>query len=104
MNTRSLFRCLADETRLAIVQCLADEGELCVSALVERVGEEQTNVSHHLAELRSCGLVVGRRDGRRKDYRLAHAALAELVDDAEALTEHVECTEPEICRAEGCCP
>lgn len=104
MNACSLFGCLADEARLGIVQALADEGELCVSELVDRVGKEQTNVSHHLSELRSCGLVVAERDGRRKDYRLAHASLADLVDDAAALAEHVECTAPEACRAEGCCP
>lgn len=104
MNARSLFACLADEARLGIVDALAGEGELCVSELVDRVGKERSNVSHHLAELRSCGLVVAERDGRRKDYRLAHPGLAELVDEARELADHVQASDPEACVEQGCCP
>lgn len=103
MNHLSLFSCLADEARLGIVEALAAESELCVSDLVEATGKEQTNVSHHLAELRSCGLVVAERDGRHKNYRLAHPDLADLVDEAARLAEHVSCTDPEVCVAQGCC-
>jgi ArsR family transcriptional regulator len=102
VNELSLLRCLADEARLAIVQALAD-GERCVSELVDHTGKERTNVSHHLAELRSCGLVVDERDGRRVNYRLAHPDLVDLVDLAEELAEHVECVEPEACTGQGCC-
>jgi DNA-binding transcriptional ArsR family regulator len=94
---------LADEARLGVVQALAREGELCVSELVDRVGKERSNVSHHLAELRSCGLVVAERDGRQKRYELAHPSLADLVAEARELAEHVECTDAEACIAQGCC-
>ncbi len=102
MNSRSLFRCLGDAARLDIVEALADEGELCVSDLTEHAGKERSNVSHHLAELRSCGLVVGEKRGRQVFYRLAHPDLAELVEEAQALAEHIACTDPEACLAQGC--
>lgn len=103
MNIHSLVRCLADETRLTVVQELATEEELCVSDLVDRTGKEQTNVSHHLAELRTCGLVEGRQEGRFVNYRLAHPRLGNVVADLEALAEHIACTEPEVCLTQGCC-
>lgn len=86
-----------------MVQALAAEEELCVSDLVERTGKEQTNVSHHLAELRACGLIEGRQEGRFVNYRLAHPRLGTVVADLEGLAEHIACTEPEACVTQGCC-
>lgn len=103
MNIQSLVRCLADGTRLTVVQALCAEEELCVSDLVQLTGKEQTNVSHHLAELRACGLVTGEQRGRFVHYRLAHPRLADLVGELEALAAHIECTEPEACQHAGCC-
>lgn len=103
MNSLSLLKCLADEARLEIVESLAVEGELCVSDLVERTGKERTNVSHHLAELRGCGLVRGDKRGRRVLYRLAHPDLATFVEAAELLAGHIDRTDPEACIAQGAC-
>jgi ArsR family transcriptional regulator len=103
MNGASLYRCLGEPTRLALVEHLAETGPAPVSALVEATGEEQSNVSHHLAELRACGLVVSERDGKRNLYQLAHPRLAELLDLGAWLADHVDCTEPEACLEAGCC-
>src|SRR5512134_825820 len=65
----SLFRALADRTRLRIVNLLA-RGSLCVCAIQRILNQPQSSVSRHLALLRSAGLIRDRRDGMRTFYAL----------------------------------
>jgi len=65
-----LFRALADETRLRILNLLCRR-ELCVCQIVEILGMGQSKVSRHLAYLRNAGLVRDRRDGLWMHYSLA---------------------------------
>lgn len=102
VNDLSLYRCLASPTRVAVLKRLC-QGEECVGDLAAGTGAEQTNVSHQLRELRACGLVSKRQDGKRVLYRLAHPRLAELLELGEELALHVECTSPDGCAAAGCC-
>ena len=51
-----LFKILADETRLRILEMLGRRKELCVRDLWERLGQSQPAVSHHLGLLRMAGL------------------------------------------------
>ena len=65
-----LFKNLADETRARAALLIADQGELCV---VERVGalcDGQPKISRHLAQLRSSGRLLDRRQGQWVYYRL----------------------------------
>jgi DNA-binding transcriptional ArsR family regulator len=80
----SLFRGLADPTRLAILQCLA-AGEARVVDLTQRLALAQSTVSGHLACLRDCGLVVGRPEGRQMFYSIAQAELSSVLAAAERL-------------------
>jgi ArsR family transcriptional regulator, cadmium/lead-responsive transcriptional repressor len=82
----SLFRGLADPTRLAIVQRLAT-GEARVVDLTRQLGLAQSTVSGHLACLRDCGLVIARPVGRQMFYRLAQPELTGLLVAAERLLE-----------------
>jgi ArsR family transcriptional regulator, cadmium/lead-responsive transcriptional repressor len=66
----TLFRGLADPTRLAILLELRC-GERRVVDLAASVGLAQPTVSGHLACLRDCGLVTWRPVGRQSYYRLA---------------------------------
>jgi DNA-binding transcriptional ArsR family regulator len=66
-----LTKALADETRHEIM------GHLCcrwlsVNEVVEQLGGRvgQPTVSHHLKQLDVAGLVLSRRDGRRRLYTL----------------------------------
>jgi ArsR family transcriptional regulator len=65
------LKCLADETRLATVLLLDREGELCVCDLVSALGVSQPLMSRHLSQLRHCGVVRARRDGKWMHYSLA---------------------------------
>lgn len=65
-----LFKALADETRVRLIQLLVREGELCVCELTAALDESQPKISRHLALLRSSGLLADRRAGQWVYYRL----------------------------------
>ncbi len=72
------LRALGDPDRLAIVQALR-RGEKNVTQLVDALGIEMSNVSHHLQVLRAAKLVEARKDGRFVVYRL-HASVSPGAD------------------------
>jgi len=80
----ALFRSLADETRLRIVQRLA-AGEARVVDLTGELGLAQSTVSKHLACLRDCGLVDYRTAGRQSFYALTRPELMDLLQAAEGV-------------------
>ncbi len=82
----SLFRGLADPTRLAILRRLAG-GEARVVDLTSQLRLAQSTVSGHLACLRDCGLVTARPEGRQMFYSLARPELTGLLAAAEQLLE-----------------
>jgi ArsR family transcriptional regulator, arsenate/arsenite/antimonite-responsive transcriptional repressor len=65
----SLFRAMADPTRLRLLNLIADR-EICVCYFVEILGISQPKVSRHLAYLRRAGIVASRREGKWMHYRL----------------------------------
>lgn len=64
------FKCLADDTRLMLVLLIHREGELCVCEMTHALALSQPKVSRHLAQLRGCGVLADRREGRWVHYRL----------------------------------
>ena len=75
-----IFRALAHPTRIAIIEMLRDEGEVPVNAVFDQLGLEQSNVSQHLAVLRSKHLVVTRKDGNHVYYSLRDKVIGEVLD------------------------
>ncbi len=65
-----LFRALADETRLRILNLLCRQ-ELCVCQIVHVLEIGQSKASRHLAYLKNAGLVRDRREGLWMHYSLA---------------------------------
>jgi DNA-binding transcriptional ArsR family regulator len=78
-----LLKALGQPTRLKILELLVD-GERCVCEIFPAVGGEQSNISKHLAFLRSQGIVFAERRGMRVFYRLADQRIVRLMDDVEA--------------------
>jgi ArsR family transcriptional regulator len=66
----SLFRALADLTRLRSLVLLQREGELCVCELTHALDMIQPKISRHLAILREDGIVSDRRAGHWVYYQL----------------------------------
>lgn len=65
-----LFKLLSDETRLRILFFLLEENELNVRALCDLLQQSQPAVSHHLALLRTDGLIACRREGKHNFYHV----------------------------------
>ena len=60
------FRCLADGTRLLVLNAVATSGRaMTVGEIVDRVGVGQSTVSHHLRTLAEERFVHMRADGTR---------------------------------------
>ncbi|WP_372877599.1 metalloregulator ArsR/SmtB family transcription factor [Pseudomonas sp.] len=70
LTPTSVFKCLADETRVRLMLLITAEQELCVCELTSALDESQPKISRHLAQLRTCGLLADRRQGQWVYYRL----------------------------------
>lgn len=68
----SLFKALADKTRLRILALLGNN-EVCVCHIHDSLGLPQPTISRHLAYLRRSGLVAVRRDGVWMHYQLSRS-------------------------------
>src|SRR5262245_40339905 len=66
----TLFKALADKTRLRILALLGNN-EVCVCHIHDSLGVPQPTVSRHLAYLRKTGLVAARRDGVWMHYQVS---------------------------------
>ena len=73
-----LFKSFGDSTRMKILYTLS-VSELCVCALAELLGMEQSAISHQLKKLRQAKLVTSRREGRTIYYMLDDDHVRELV-------------------------
>jgi len=85
ISADTLFRILADPTRLRALVLLHLEGELCVCELTHALDESQPKISRHLAQLRESGLVADRRAGQWIYYQL-NPTLPEWVQQVIATT------------------
>jgi ArsR family transcriptional regulator len=63
----SVFKALADETRLKIVEILSC-GELCACDILESFQITQPTLSYHMKILTDSGIVISRKDGSWVKY------------------------------------
>ncbi len=64
-----VFKALADETRLKIVEMLSC-GEMCACDLLEPFNITQPTLSYHMKILTECGLVEGKKEGSWMRYHI----------------------------------
>lgn len=75
----TLFRALADPSRVKLVNLLATSDEpVCVCELTAPLGLSQPTVSHHLKKLTTAGLLVREQRGIWAYYSLNREALTQL--------------------------
>jgi ArsR family transcriptional regulator len=104
----SLFKALADATRLRILGLLPT-GEVCVCDIHQALRVPQPKASRHLAYLRRAGLVDTRREGLWIHYRLAQlsdpipAAIGDAVRHALTHLDSVYRDAERLQRKTGCC-
>jgi ArsR family transcriptional regulator len=108
IEMETLFKALADETRLRILGLLLT-GEVCVCDIHESLRIPQSKASRHLAYLRRSRLVDTRREGLWIHYRLGRLAdpvLGAIVDAVRHALAHLDVVRKDAERLQkrtGCC-
>lgn len=80
----TLFRALADPTRLGIIEKLRG-GEQCVCDLTDALETGQSRLSFHLKCLKDAGVLRDRREGRWVYYALNPETITEIESVIAAL-------------------
>jgi len=93
-----LFKALADQNRLMIVDMLSC-GELCACKILEKFNFTQPTLSHHMKTLCDCGLVSCRKEGKWMYYSLNEKTSQNFRDFLNSLTTGKENC---ICKEENC--
>ena len=86
----SVYKALADETRVKMLALLLEQPELCVCHLERTLDITQSKASRHLRYLLNAGLLQDRREGVWMHYRLAEdmePSLRALVESVGAMLE-----------------
>lgn len=77
------FMVLSNRQRVRILQLLGSEGPLNVGQICDKLGLQQSAVSHCMQRLRSCHFVEVEQRGKERVYTINH-------DTIEPLFEHIE--------------
>lgn len=88
-NSVNIFKALADETRLKIIDAIIKESKT-VSQIVETIGESQSGVSHQLKTLKESKIVKSERKGRCIYYSLADDHVKKIVTQTFLHATHDE--------------
>lgn len=110
----TLFKALADDTRLRIALLVTREKELCVCELTCALDLSQPKISRHLAQLRSNQILADRRQGQWVYYRLhpqlpewarslLHDTLAANVQWLDGNAQRLQCMGDRPLRQVDCC-
>lgn len=82
----TVFQAVANEERLKLLEALRD-GECSGCELMMILDAPQSTVATHLRKLRKAGLVKNRKKGRLNYYRIADAAIIDLLDLASIIED-----------------
>jgi DNA-binding transcriptional ArsR family regulator len=93
----SLFKVLANDTRLRILHSLIRSPELCLTALASSIGMKPQAVSNQIQRLSDLGIVASRREGNLVHYRVIDLCVRSLLEQALCLTEAVTVRSKEGC-------
>ncbi len=97
-----IFKALADEIRLKIVEMLSC-GEMCACDILESFSITQPTLSYHMKILTECGLINGRRDGAWMRYNINEEKVSVIKDFLDCITsEQDTCICKEILANEKC--
>jgi ArsR family transcriptional regulator, cadmium/lead-responsive transcriptional repressor len=76
------FGTLVSEPRLKIINLLR-KGKKNVSEIMEKMGMDQTSVSHNLARLKKCGFVTMEIDKKFRYYKINEKTILPLMEIIE---------------------
>lgn len=73
-----VFKALSDSTRRKILELLREE-ELTAGEIADEFNISKPSISHHLAILKSCGLVIDERKGQNIIYHINMTVFQEVI-------------------------
>ena len=91
------LKALADKNRLTLLACMKN-GEVCVCDFVEVLGISQPAVSQQLKKLKDAGIILERKSGTWKYYRIAE----QLPPVVEAVINELEADDGCRCGGSTC--
>ena len=80
-NYIDLFKALANEDRLKIIQLLIKNEEMCAQDVEKHFFLEQSTTSHHLNTLRRAGITKARKKGRNVYYSINYQSFIHSMDE-----------------------
>ena len=83
----SVFKILANDTRLRLLHALVRAGELCVGDLADAVGMQPQAVSNQLQRLVDQRILGARRHGNNVYYQIVDPCVTSLLDYGLCLAE-----------------
>ena len=84
----TVFRVLANDTRLRLLHALVREPELPVGSLCRLLRMKPQAISNQLRRLARLGVVASRREGTTIHYRLIDRCVRDLLDQGLCLAEN----------------
>lgn len=79
LTAASMFKALADDTRMKIAYALCTENELCVCDVANIIGSSVATASHHLRLLKNMSIAKFRKDGKLVFYSLDDEHVKQLL-------------------------
>ena len=83
----SVFKVLANDTRLRLLHALCRSGDLCVTDLAAAVGMKPQAVSNQLQRLVDRGILGQQRNGSHVHYRIVDPCATQLLHHGLCLTQ-----------------
>lgn len=80
-NFIQLFKALANEDRLKIIQLLKQNHRMCAQDIQEHFYLEQSTTSHHLNTLRRAGITIAEKKGRNVYYTINTKTFVQILND-----------------------
>lgn len=73
-----ILKVMSDKSRLEIIDMLSC-GELCACDILEHFDFSQPTLSHHMKQLKDCGLISSYKDGTKVMYVLNDVLCKEIM-------------------------
>ncbi len=89
VRAQQIFKSLSNPVRMKLLYVLED-GKQNVSTIAEKLGLEQSVVSHQLATLRNNHLVASERIGKQVFYELDDCHVLSILDSVMEHVQHIE--------------
>jgi DNA-binding transcriptional ArsR family regulator len=83
----AIFKVLANQTRLRMLQAVVRVGEICVTDLAQALDMKPQAISNQLQRLVDRGMVAPRRNGNNIFYRIVDPCVVSLLDKGLCLME-----------------